>query len=118
MESSSHYTNVPASGYLAVTSWDRSSGDYRLLGDRKIVNISLVTPEGIGIIVLWIAGVSVVNWNRDHCAWRKARKHGHSAQILAARMLLSRLPVIFVAGVLSVALTKKVIWILFRGMWL
>ncbi|MDY0092013.1 MAG: hypothetical protein RBT80_04890 [Candidatus Vecturithrix sp.] len=122
MESSSRYTNVPASGYLAtgvlglVGVW----GTYTLLGDRKIVNISLVTPEDIQrLMLLWLLvfllSIGIVMF----CAWRKARKHGHSAwNSLAARMLLSQTPVIFVAGVLSVALTKEGYLDLIPGMWL
>ncbi|GAK55231.1 Brp/Blh family beta-carotene 15,15'-monooxygenase [Candidatus Vecturithrix granuli] len=122
MESSSRYTNVPASGYLAagflglIGVW----GTYLLLGDHKILNITLITPKDIQrLMLLWllvfVSALSVVMF----CAWHKARKHGHSAwNSLAARMFLSQTPVIFVAGVLSVALTREGYLDLIPGVWL
>ncbi len=122
MESSSRYTNVPASGYLAtgvfglIGTW----GTYVFLGREKVSNMALITPEDIRVLmVIWslvfVVAVSTVIF----CSWRKARKHRISAwNSLAARMFLSQVPLVVMTLGLTTAMALKGYYELIPGMWL
>ena len=122
MESSSRYTNVPASAYLAtgVLGLAGTFGTYAVLGKNKVLNMDLITSRDITLLMwIWIlvliASVGVVML----CAWRKARMHHIAAwNSLAARMLASQVPVILMTGMLSLAMAKEGYFDLIPGMWL
>lgn len=122
MESSSRYTNIPASAYLVtgilgcVGVWET----YGLLGREKISNISLIESEDMKMLALiwslvFVAAIVTVAF----FSWRKARKHKISAwNSLAARMILSQVPLIVVAGFLTKAMGMKGYYDLIPAMWL
>jgi hypothetical protein len=122
MESSSRYTNIPAAGYLVtgilgcIGVW----GTYVFLGRAKISDITLIKPEDLKVLaVIWslvfVAAVGTVAF----FSWRKARKHKISAwNSLAARMVLSQVPLVVVAGVLTTAMATKGYYDLIPAMWL
>ncbi len=122
MESSSRYTNVPASGYLitGVLGLAGTWGTYIFLGKEKVLNTALIAPGEIkALMFLWIlvfvAAVGIVIF----CAWRKARKHRISAwNSLAARMFLSQVPLALVTGVLTLAMAREGFYDFIPGMWL
>jgi len=122
MESSSRYTNVPASGYLMTGALGLTGtwGTYLFLGKRKVLNTSLITLEEIKMLMfLWIlvfvAAVGIVVF----CAWHKARKHQLSAwNSLAARMFFSQVPLVLFTGVLTVAMAVEGYYDFIPGMWL
>jgi len=108
MESSSRYTNIPASGYAAA-------GVFGLFGawrtalffqSRNVTDRAAL--EGVNMLPLaatWLAIFLLTLIVVSALSWLKARKHGASAwNSLAARMFLSQIPVIVVAGILTVAL--------------
>ena len=122
MESSSRYTNIPASGYLVtgVLGLLGAWGTSVFLGKEKISDIALITPEDMKILaVLWsvifVAALGTVMF----FSWRKARKHHLSAwNSLAARMVFSQVPVAIVTGVLTIAMARKGYYDFIPGMWL
>ena len=108
MESSSRYTNIPASGY-AVAGLFGLFGAWRTalfiqrhhLTDRA----SLPTSDMLPLAGLWLAIFVITAFVVGALSWRKARLHGVSAwNSLAARMFLSQIPAVVVAGMLTVAL--------------
>ena len=122
MESSSRYTNVPASGYLTtgllgfVGTW----GTYAFLGRQKVADMALITPEDMTMLVaIWLLVFVAAVGSVAFCSWRKARKHALTAwNSLAARMLLSQIPLIVVTGIITVAMATEGYYKLIPGMWL
>lgn len=122
MESSSRYSNIPASGYMLtgllgiVGTW----GTYLYLGNAKVMDTSLVMLSDVaGLVVIWglvfllaVAGVML-------CAWNKARRHDRSAwNSLVARMLRSQIPLVLVVGALTLAMALQGYYSVIPGMWL
>lgn len=108
MESSSRYTNIPASGYAAAGlfglfgAWRTSLFlQSRNLTDRA----SLQAADMLPLAGVWLAIFVITIVVVGALSWRKARLHGVSAwNSLAARMFLSQIPAVVVAGILTVAL--------------
>ena len=122
MESSSRYTNIPASGYLVAGVFGLLGvwGTFAFLGKEQIANMTLLTPaEMKTLAILWsivfIAALGTVTF----FSWRKARKHKISAwNSLAARMVFSQVPLLTVVGILTLAMASKGYYDLIPGMWL
>lgn len=122
MESSSRYTNVPASGYLisGLLGLSGTWGTYIYLGGQKVADMTCITTKDMAILMaLWllvfVAAVGCVAF----CSWRKARKHALSAwNSLVARMLLSQIPLIVVIGVLTIAMAIEGYYGLIPGTWM
>ncbi|MBD3307812.1 hypothetical protein GF339_15360 [candidate division KSB3 bacterium] len=122
MESSSRYTNIPAAGYL-VTGLLGGVGvwlTYGLLGGEKLADMTLLDAQDLRIlggiwVLVFLAAVGTVVF----FSWRKARQHQIAAwNSLAARMVLSQIPVVIVAGFLTLAMARQGAVDLIPGMWL
>ncbi len=122
MESSSRYTNIPASGYL-VTGVLGVLGAWRthiFLKSRQISEIHTIELwELKGLTITWflifVAAIAVIML----LSWRKARKHQITAwNSLAARMFLSQIPLVIVSGVLTVSMGIHGYYDLIPTMWL
>ena len=122
IELSSRYTNITARGYFftgvvaAIGAWRT----YLFLGREKIANMALITLADLKILTLiwslvFVAAIGIVMF----FSWRKARKNQISAwNSLSARMLFSQIPLIFVAGMLTIALGSKGYYPVIPGLWL
>ncbi len=116
MESSSRYTNIPASGYAAA-------GCFGLFGAwRTAVCLKETNPAALTMLPLagtWLAIFLLTIGVVGLLSWRKARTHGVSAwNSLAARMFLSQVPVVAVAGMLTVALGVHGDYRMIPALWL
>ena len=108
MESSSRYTNIPASGYAAagmfglLGAWRTALFlQSRNLTERAALEGANMLPLAATWLAIFVATIVVVGL----LSWLKARTHGVSAwNSLAARMFLSQIPAVVVAGILTVAL--------------
>lgn len=122
MESSSRYTNVPASAYVAtgVLGCLGTCGTYAFLGKDKLVNSSLVTTHDLkALTIFWALILAATIGMVIFCIWRKARQHQISAwNSLAARMILSQIPLVIVAGILTIAIAARGDLYLIPGVWL
>jgi hypothetical protein len=122
MESSSRYTNIPASGYLVtgVLGCLGVWGTYAFLGWEKISDITLITPEDMKMLALiWSLVFAAAIGTVAFFSWRKARRHKISAwNSLAARMVFSQIPLVIVIGVLTVTMAIKGYYDLIPAMWL
>ena len=122
IENSSRYTNITARGYVFAGIFGILGvyGTYWFLGRGKVSDMSLITPEDVKILmVIWtlvfVAAVGVVMF----FSWSKARKNQISAwNSLAARMLLSQIPLIAVTGIFTMAMALKGYYDLIPGLWL
>jgi len=122
MESSLRYTNIPvpahfAAGLLGILGvW----GTYLFLGKEKVANVESILPEDASTLaILW----GVVFVAALGCAlffsWQRAQKHHISAwNSLAARMFLSQVPLLAIAGVLTLGIGLKGYYDLIPGLWL
>ncbi len=119
MESSSRYTNIPASGYAAA-------GCFGLFGAwRTAVCLKETNPATLSSLTMlplagaWLAIFLLTIGVVGLLSWRKARKHEVSAwNSLAARMFLSQIPVVAVAGMLTVALGVHDAYAMIPALWL
>jgi hypothetical protein len=122
MESSSRYSNIPASGYMltGLLGIAGTWGTYLYLGKAKVMDTSLVTLTDVqGLVAIWglvfltaVGGVML-------CAWNKARRHNRSAwNSLVARMLRSQIPLVLVVGALTLAMALEGYYSVIPGMWL
>jgi len=122
MESSSRYTNVPASGYLitGLLGFAGTCGTYAYLGGKKVSDMLLITPEDMKILVaIWLIVFVTAVGSVAFCSWRKAQKHALTAwNSLAARMLLSQIPLIVVTGIITIAMAIEGYYSVIPGMWL
>ena len=122
MESSSRYTNVPASGYLItgllglLGTW----GTYVYLGGEKVADMTRITTKDMKILMwLWLLVFGAAVGSVAFCSWRKARKHALTAwNSLAARMLLSQIPLVVVIGILTLAMATEGYYSLIPGTWM
>jgi len=122
MESSSRYTNVPASGYLItgllglLGTW----GTYIYLGAEKVADMTRITTKDMKILmVLWLLVFVAAVGSVAFCSWRKAQKHALTAwNSLAARMLLSQIPLVVVIGILTLAMATEGYYGLIPGTWM
>ena len=122
IELSSRYTNITARGYFftgvvaAIGAWRT----YLFLGREKIANMVLITLADLKILTLiwslvFVAAIAIVLF----FSWWKARKNQVSAwNSLSARMLFSQIPLIFVAGILTIAMGLKGYYPIIPGVWL
>ena len=122
MESSSRYTNVPASGYLltGLLGLAGTWGTFAFLGREKIADTTFITSRDIRILIaIWALVLVTAVGSVAFCSWRKARKYGRSAwNSIVTRMLLSQIPLLVVTGVLTFAMTKEGYFAFIPGMWL
>jgi hypothetical protein len=122
IEASSRYTNITARGYVFAGIFGLIGvyGTYWFLGGAKVADMSLITLGDVKILtVIWtlvfFAAVGVVMF----FSWWKARKNQISAwNSLAARMLLSQVPLIAVTGIFTMAMALKGYYDLIPGLWL
>ena len=122
IEASSRYTNITAKGYIftGIVGMLGVYGTYVFLGGEKVADMNLITSGEVKILtILWslvfvlaVGGVMLFSWS-------KARRNNISAwNSLAARMLLSQIPLIAVAGVFTIAMGFKGYYPFIPGMWL
>ena len=122
MEASSRYTNIPAGGYIAA-------GVLGILGalktqtflkqhpvpDVEVLGLWEIKPLALSWFLIFLLAVAIVVAS----SWVKARKHQVSAwNSLAARMFLSQIPLVIVAGVLTCAMGARGDYDLIPCMWL
>jgi len=122
MEAATTYRNVPAVGYLAagILGLAGSLATYYLLGADKAADLSKIRGKDVDALsVLW-AGIFILTLiSVIACIIMNARKHGISAwNPLGARMFLSQIPLLFVAGVLTIALVHGKNYGLIPAAWL
>ncbi len=122
IEASSRYTNITARGYFftGVVGIIGTWRTFMILGREKVADMTLITSEDLATLtILWglvfVAAIGVVMF----FSWRKARKNKISAwNSLAARMFLSQVPLIVVAGIFSIAMAVKGYYSFIPGLWL
>ncbi len=123
MESASRYTNIPASGYMVTGllgvfgAWKTwlflEEKDFSaVLGRSELWEVRGLAMTWLAILFLAVAIIVIFSW-------RKARKYQVTAwNSLAARMILSQVPLAIVAGVLTVAMGLKGYYDLIPSVWL
>lgn len=122
MEASTRYRNIPTCGYVAAGALGAlgTLATYLLIGAEKTLELARLNQNDIvnlallwsGVFVLTIFGLVVLSV-------RRAKQRGISAwNSLAARMFLSQVPLIIVAGLLTVGLTQHGCYSLVPAVWL
>ena len=122
MEASTRYKNVPAAGYLAagilgtvgvVLTWF-------LLGAEKLADVSKLDSADVkNFATLWAAVLVVTLGCIKILIKLNAKKLGLTSwSSLGVRMILAQVPVIIVAGVLTVAIGASHNWGLIPALWL
>jgi len=122
MEASSRYTNITARGYFftGVVALLGVWQTYTLLGHAKLTNLTLITlADRQGLLLIWgtvfVAALGIVAF----FSWRKARRNQISAwNSLAARMFYSQIPLVGIAGILTLALGRQGYYAVIPGVWL
>ncbi len=105
IEASSRYNNITARGYffsglVALVGIWRT---YQFLGAAKVADMSLITAADLpGLALIWTLVLTVSLVMAFFFSWWKARQNKILAwNSLSARMFLSQLPLIAVAGLLT-----------------
>ncbi len=122
MESASRYTNIPASGYvvtgvLGVLGAWRTSFFLKSRHISEVAQIDLWEIKGLTVtwFLIFLSAIAVVVL----LSWRKAKKYQAVAwNSLAARMILSQIPLVIVSGVLTIAMGLRGDYDLIPCMWL
>lgn len=122
MESSSRYTNIPASGYL-VTGLLGLLGAWRtaaFIHAKQVTDVAVIQLwELRGLAFTWffvfVTAILVV----FALSWRKACVHHTSAwNSLSSRMVLSQIPLVIVSGILTFTLGFHGYYDMIPSMWL
>jgi len=122
IEESGTYTNIPSSGYIIagvlvlcaclLTYYRLGTDSLSTIGamsSREVIFLAVIWAMVFIFAVIAVIYVSVLN----------ARKHKIQAwNALTARVFLSQIPVIIVAGVLTIALTTRGVYEVIPAVWL
>ena len=122
IEASSRYTNITARGYFfsgivaVIGTWKT----YTFLGPEKTVNMGLITSDDLKILtIIWTLVLLVSLAIAIFFSWWKARKNRMSAwNSLTARMFLSQIPLIAMAGMLTLGMAFKGYYNVIPAIWL
>lgn len=122
IEASSRYNNITARGYFfsgiiaAIGTWYT----YTYLGAEKVADMRLITSDDLpGLTRIWTSVLLLSLGIAVFFSWWKARQNKISAwNSLSARMFLSQLPIIVVAGIFTVGLALKGYYEIVPVIWL
>ena len=122
IEASSRYTNITARGYFfsGIVAIIGTWRTYLVLGAEKVADTHLITPDDVpGLALIWILVLLVSLIIAIFFSWWKARQNKTMAwNSLTARMFLSQLPLIVLAGMFTVGLTLKGYYEVVPAVWL
>ncbi len=111
IEASSRYKNITARGYFfsGIVALVGVWRTYQFLGADKVADTRLITAADLpGLALIWTLVLAVSLVMAVFFSWWKARRNKISAwNSLSARMFLSQLPLIAVAGLFTVGLALK-----------
>lgn len=122
MEESRRYTNIPAVGYVVagILGLVASVATFRWLGVGKLEQIRMLTDRDVEFLaVLWAGTFAVSVGAVMFFTRREARRRNVSAwNALTARLFLSQIPTVAVAGVMTLALVRVAAYELIPSVWL
>ena len=122
MESSSRYTNIPAAGYIGVgiVGTLGALATFLLLTPAQRLDVTLLSRhEAKYLTLLWSCVLMTAILTLVFFSWQKAKQHQVAAwNSLAARMVLSQVPLVLMAGILTGVLALKGHYDLIPGVWL
>jgi hypothetical protein len=122
IEESARYKNIPWLGYVTAGVLGLVGGvlTFGRLGMDKLENLSFMGNNDIFFLaftwslVFVLAAIAVLFFSARDAKKSKTR----AWNALAARLFLSKIPVVLVAGILTIALTAKGIYDLVPAVWL
>ncbi len=122
IEASSRYTNLTARGYFfsGIVALIGTWRTYQFLGAGKVADMRLITAADLPrLALIWTLVLAASLVIAVFFSWWKARQNKISAwNSLSARMFLSQLPLIGVAGLLTVGLALKGYYEVIPVVWL
>lgn len=122
IEASSRYTNITARGYFfsGVAAMIGTWKTYTFLGPEKAANMALITPDDLTTLtIIWALVLLVSLVIAIFFSWWKARKNKTTAwNSLTARMFLSQIPLIAMAGMLTLGMAFKGYYDVIPAIWL
>jgi len=122
MKASTRYTNIPPMGYL-LSGWFGLAGPFYTwlyLGAEKVGDPARITFYDVVILAIaWLTILLAAAFSSAVFSVLRARRLGKSAwNSLVARMLGSQVPLLFAAGILTIAMAAAKQYSLIPGIWL
>jgi hypothetical protein len=122
MECAERYRNIPPLGYLSVGALGLAgpAASFAVLGGGRGSSLEAVGPGELLLLgAIWIAVLLGALASMAVFSFLRARRHGIRAwNSLAARMVLSQLPIVLVSGLLTLALAVRGALPLVPALWL